>query len=173
VDLLNGRITGDKIATLARSGAINLGADGVYLCGPGDLIDDVAATLESEGVAKNAIHFERFYEGEAPKAPKSAEAQAAAEQGVTVEVILDGSRRVFEFDAQDDTVLDAAARQGLELPYSCKGGMCCTCRCKVEEGSAEMAVNYSLEEWELEAGFTLGCQARPTSEKLVLDFDAA
>lgn len=173
VDLLNGRITGEKIAALGRAGAINLQSDGVYLCGPGDMIDDVAATLESEGVDKTAIHFERFYEGEAPKAPASAAAQAAAEQGVTVEVILDGSHRVFEFDAQDDTVLDAAARQGLELPYSCKGGMCCTCRCKVQEGSAEMAVNYSLEEWELEAGFTLGCQARPTSEKLVLDFDAA
>lgn len=174
VDLLNGRITGDKIAALGRAGAIDLTADGVYLCGPGDMIDDVAATLESEGVAKEAIHFERFYEdGDAPRAPKSAEAQAAAEQGVTVEVILDGTRRVFDFDAQDDTVLDAAARQGLELPYSCKGGMCCTCRCKVEEGSAEMATNYSLEPWELEAGFTLGCQARPTSEKLVLDFDAA
>ena len=175
VDLLNGRITGEKIAALGRAGAVDLaGADGVYLCGPGDMIDDVAATLENEGVSKEAIHFERFYEdGDAPRAPKSAEAQAAAEQGVTIEVILDGTRRVFEFDAQDDTVLDAAARQGLELPYSCKGGMCCTCRCKVESGSAEMAVNYSLEPWEIEAGFTLGCQARPTSEKLVLDFDAA
>ncbi|MEZ5674196.1 ring-1,2-phenylacetyl-CoA epoxidase subunit PaaE [Thalassovita litoralis] len=175
VDLLNGRITGEKVAALGRAGAIDLaGANGVYLCGPGDMIDDVAATLEAEGVAKEAIHFERFFQdGEQPRAPKSAAAEAAAENGVTVEVILDGTRRVFEFDAQDDTVLDAAARHGLELPYSCKGGMCCTCRCKVEEGSAEMAVNYSLEPWELEAGFTLGCQARPTSEKLVLDFDAA
>lgn len=173
VDLLNGRISGDKIAALGRAGAIDLSADGVYLCGPGDMIDDVAATLETEGVAKEAIHFERFFEGDTPPAPKSAKAGAAAEQGVTVEVILDGTRRVFDFEAQDDTVLDAAARQGLELPYSCKGGMCCTCRCKVEEGSAEMATNYSLEQWELDAGFTLGCQARPTSEKLVLDFDAA
>ena len=173
VDLLNGRISGDKIAALGRAGAIDLQADGIYLCGPGDMIDDVTATLTNEGVDKSAIHFERFYEGDAPKAPASAAAQAAAEHGVTVEVILDGTRRVFEFETQDDTVLDAAARQGLELPYSCKGGMCCTCRCKVEEGSAEMATNYSLEQWELDAGFTLGCQARPTSDKLVLDFDAA
>ena len=174
VDLLNGRISGEKIAALGRAGAIDLAeADGVYLCGPGDMIEDVAATLEAAGVAKDAIHHERFFaEGEQPRAPKSAAAEAAAAKGVTVEVILDGTRRLFEFNAQDDTVLDAAARQGLELPYSCKGGMCCTCRCKVEEGSAEMATNYSLEPWELEAGFTLGCQARPTSEKLVLDFDA-
>lgn len=175
VDLLNGRISGEKVAALGRAGAIDLtGADGVYLCGPGDMIDDVTATLEGAGVARDKIHFERFYEdGDAPRAPKSAAATAAAEKGVTVEVILDGTRRIFEFDAQDETIVDAAARQGLELPYSCKGGMCCTCRCKVEEGSAEMAINYSLEPWELEAGFTLGCQARPTSEKLVLDFDAA
>ena len=75
--------------------------------------------------------------------------------------------------AGDDTVLDAAARNGLELPYSCKGGMCCTCRCKVADGQAEMAVNYSLEAWELQAGFVLACQARPTTDKLVLDFDAS
>ena len=73
----------------------------------------------------------------------------------------------------DATVLDAAHRAGLEIPYSCAGGMCCTCRCRVAEGTAEMAVNYSLQPWEIEAGFTLACQTRPTSKKLVLDFDAA
>jgi ring-1,2-phenylacetyl-CoA epoxidase subunit PaaE len=72
----------------------------------------------------------------------------------------------------DQSVLDAAHAAGIELPYSCAGGMCCTCRCRVVEGSAEMAVNYSLEKWEIEAGFTLACQSRPTSGKLVLDFDA-
>ena len=100
-------------------------------------------------------------------------AEAAAAQGVTVEVVLDGARKQFTVEAGDDNVVAAAERQGLELPYSCKGGMCCTCRCKVAEGSAEMAVNYSLEPWELEAGFTLAFQARPTSDRLVLDFDAA
>lgn len=69
-------------------------------------------------------------------------------------------------------MVDAAAAKGLDLPYSCAGGMCATCRCKVVEGSAEMDVNYALEPWETEAGYILACQARPTSEKLVLDFDA-
>ncbi|MDX5382306.1 MAG: 2Fe-2S iron-sulfur cluster-binding protein [Rhodobacterales bacterium] len=175
VALLNGRITGEKVAALARAGAVDLmGADGVFLCGPGDMIDDVAAMLEGQGISKDRIHFERFFQaGEAPRAPRSAAAEAAAAHGVTVEVVLDGTRRQFTVDAGDDNVVDAAERQGLELPYSCKGGMCCTCRCKVAEGSAEMAVNYSLEPWELEAGFTLACQARPTSDRLVLDFDAA
>ena len=61
---------------------------------------------------------------------------------------------------------------GVELPFSCAGGMCCTCRCRVSEGKAEMDVNYSLEPWELEAGFVLACQSRPHSEKIILDFDA-
>ncbi len=175
VAILNGRITGDKVISLGQAGAVDLlGAEGVFLCGPGAMIDDVSAALSKAGIPQDRIHFERFtQDGEAPRAPKSAAAKAAAASGVEVEVMLDGTRRLIRFEAQDDTVIDAAQRQGLELPFSCKGGMCCTCRCKVAEGSAEMAVNYSLEPWELEAGFTLACQARPTSEKLVLDFDAA
>lgn len=175
VALLNGRITGDKITALAQAGAVDLQqADGIFLCGPGDMIDVVTATLEQRGIARDRIHFERFFTaGAVPRKPRSAAADAAAAQGVTVEVVLDGTRRRLSFGSEDDTVLDAAERQGLELPYSCRGGMCCTCRCKVAQGSAEMAINYSLEPWELEAGFTLACQARPTSDTLVLDFDAA
>lgn len=174
VDLLNGRVTGEKVESLAESGALDLkNADGIFLCGPGAMIDDVSSTLEKRGTPAEKIHFERFYQdGEAPRAPVSAAAEAAASSGVTVEVMLDGALRRIRFEAEDDTIIDAAARQGLDLPFSCKGGMCCTCRCKVAEGSAEMAVNYSLEPWELDAGFTLACQARPTSDKLVLDFDA-
>ncbi|MFK7755096.1 MAG: 2Fe-2S iron-sulfur cluster-binding protein [Sedimentitalea sp.] len=174
VAILNGRITGDKITELARTGAFDLGADGIFLCGPGAMIDDVAAALTAANVAPERVHFERFYQdGEVPRAPRSTAAQAAAASGVSVAVVLDGARREFTVEAQDDTVLDAAMRHGLDLPFSCKGGMCCTCRCKVAEGSAEMAVNYSLEPWEMEAGFILACQTRPTSDRLVLDFDAA
>lgn len=175
VELLNGRVTGERVTRLANAGAVDIdGADGIFLCGPGGMIDDVSEALTARGVPAERIHFERFFtEGEGPRPTRSEAAQAAAEKGVQVEVVLDGARRLFSVDAEDDTVLEAAERQGLELPYSCRGGMCCTCRCKVEEGSAEMAVNYSLEPWEIEAGFVLACQSRPTSDKLVLDFDAA
>lgn len=174
VALLNGRVTGDKIIALANAGAIDLDAtDGVFLCGPGEMIEDVTQALADRGVAPALIHFERFYQdGETQRAP-SAAAKAAAANGVSVTVVLDGTTRQFRVEAGDDTVLDAAARQGLELPFSCKGGMCCTCRCKVAQGTAEMATNYSLEQWELDAGFILACQTRPTSDDLVLDFDAA
>ena len=160
VPLLNGRVTGEKITQLGRAGAIDLaGSDGIFLCGPGEMIDDVTSALVAEGIPDTRIHFERFYQdGETPRPPRSAAAEAAAKDGVDVTVVLDGTRKSFSVEAGDDTVLAAATRQGLELPFSCKGGMCCTCRCKVEEGTAEMAINYSLEPWELEAGFTLACR---------------
>ena len=174
VPLLNGRITGDKITKMANAGALDLAkADGVFLCGPGEMISDVTAALTGLGVAESDIHSERFTpDGEAPKL-RSKAARQVAQNGVEVEVILDGTKKRFTVEDGDENVLAAAARQGLELPYSCKGGMCCTCRCRVTEGTSEMATNYSLEPWELEAGFTLACQTRPTSKKLVLDFDAA
>ncbi len=175
VPLLNGHVSGEKVIRLANAGVLDLADTGaVYLCGPGEMIDDVQAHLLDHGVPPQSIHHERFaVEGAPAPKPRSEAAESAAEAGVDVEVILDGSRRRFILTEADDTVLAAAARNGLELPYSCKGGMCCTCRCRIAEGTAEMATNYSLEPWELEAGFTLACQTRPTSEKLVLDFDAA
>ena len=89
-----------------------------------------------------------------------------------MEAVLDGTTTAFMMTDEDESVIDAAHRHGLELPYSCKGGMCCTCRAKVVEGEVEMAHNYSLEPWELEAGFVLTCQSRPLTDKLVLDYDA-
>ncbi len=127
------------------------------------------------GVPGKQIRYERFtIDGEIvpPKGPSKA-AREVAEKGVTVEVMLDGMRRDFKISDPEKTVLSAGQDAGLDLPFSCAGGMCCTCRCRIVEGSGEMAVNYSLQPWEIEAGFTLACQTRPTSEKLVLDFDAA
>ena len=175
VALLNGRVDGAKVAELARRGVIDpMGAEAVFLCGPGGMIDEVSEALRGLGVPEERVRFERFGEaGAPPPAARSREAEAAAASGVRVEVVLDGARRSFALGEGDGSVIDAAERAGLELPWSCRGGMCCTCRCRVAEGSAEMAVNYSLEPWEVEAGFTLACQARPTSDRLVLDFDAA
>jgi len=175
IPILHGRIEPDRIARLADAGAITPEtAEGIFLCGPGQMIDALAEHFGKTGVPPGRIHHERFQpEGAAAVMPPSSRARAVAAEGVAVEVILDGARRSFTLEAGDASVVEAAARQGLELPYSCKGGMCCTCRCRIVEGSAEMAVNYALEPWELEAGFTLACQSRPTSDRLVLDFDAA
>lgn len=174
VPVLNGRIDAEKLMALTNTAAINpSGADAVYLCGPGEMIDEAKTALEALGVEKSRVHFELFTpaDGSEPRKAPTKATEDAVRHGATVEVILDGSRRSFHLASAEETVLDAAKREGLELPFSCKGGMCCTCRCKVLDGAAEMAVNYSLEPWEIKAGFTLACQARPTSAKLVLDFD--
>ncbi|WP_245408299.1 1,2-phenylacetyl-CoA epoxidase subunit PaaE [Zhengella mangrovi] len=175
VDALNGRIDGERIRLFASRGLIDPeNHDLAFLCGPGAMIDAVAGTLKDLGMPEGRIRYERFtLDGEAPKArPASSAAREAAEKGAAVEVIHDGVRKRFHVTEPDQTVLDAAHKAGHELPWSCSNGMCCTCRCKVVDGTSEMALNFSLEPWEVEAGYTLACQTRPTSEKLVLDFDA-
>ncbi|MEM9975980.1 MAG: 2Fe-2S iron-sulfur cluster-binding protein [Pseudomonadota bacterium] len=171
VALLNGRVDGEKVSNLAEHGLIAPErADGVFLCGPGGMIDGVEAALVASGVERGRIHHERFTADGTPPAERLA---AVRPEGVEVRIVLDGAEKRFTLAPEDAGLVDAAARQGIELPYSCKGGMCCTCRCKIVSGSAELPVNYSLEPWEIEEGFTLACQARPTDTALTLDFDAA
>lgn len=185
VDLLNGRIDGDKIAAIAGR-AVGIGEiDHVFLCGPWGLVDDVRRRLTAEGLAPERIHAELFTPadgapatrttvaagGAASRTEAPAGADAAASRGAAAEIVLNG-RRTPVAVAAGETIVDAARRAGLDVPYSCKGGMCCTCRAKVVEGAVDMAVNYSLEPWELEAGFVLTCQSRPVGGKVVVDYDA-
>jgi ring-1,2-phenylacetyl-CoA epoxidase subunit PaaE len=176
VPLLNGRLDADKLAAFARASVIQPKRhDGVYICGPQPMMDAACDAMRDLGVGRERIHVELFTPpgGPPPVASASKAAREAAAGGVAVEVVLDGVRRHFALTEAGETVLAAARRAGLDLPYSCTAGMCCTCRCKVIEGEAEMIQNYSLQPWELEAGFTLACQTRPRSRRLVLDFDAA
>lgn len=178
VDILNGRITADKLGELAERGLIDpAAADAVLICGPGDLIETASTALKSLGVAKERIRFERFTpaDGRRPRKPEppAAPPAGAGAGEVEIEAILDGRRLRFDLTRPEQTVLDAGVAAGIDIPHSCTGGMCCTCRCRIVEGSGEMIVNYSLQPWEIEAGYTLACQTRPTSKRLVLDFDAA
>src|SRR5436190_547269 len=122
------------------------------------------------GIAEEKIHVERFVSefGGKPR-PKIVVAPGAPPKAVAA-LIIDGKRREVPV-AEGEAILDAALRAGVDLPFACKGGMCSTCRAKLVEGEAEMEVNYSLEPWELKAGFILTCQARPTSDKVVVDYD--
>ncbi len=172
-ELFNGRLDGEKLATMATRGLIDPAAfDAVFVCGPQPMISAAETALLSLGVSPDRIRHELFTPaGGLPVA--SAAAKPKPEGASRVEVVLDGARKSFAIDPAAETVLEAAHRAGLELPWSCAGGMCCTCRCKVVEGASAMDVNYSLEPWELEAGYTLACQTRPSGARLVLDFDAA
>lgn len=171
VPLLSGRITAERIATLAK-GVVDLGMiDEAFLCGPESMVEEAKSALAALGLASGRIRSELFT-ASAPRKHFAPPAEAEAGQVIArVTATLDGKRLAFDMRASDGNVIDAAARAGIDLPYSCKGGMCCTCRCKVEAGAVEMATNYSLEEWETKAGFVLACQSTPKTPDVSLDFD--
>lgn len=164
--LQKGRVDGEKIKTIATKLVPSDTIDGVYICGPETMILDVKAGLEEIGVAPKNIHFELF--GTAIPAKKKE--NTAPGMAANVTVILDGDVIEVPMDS-NDYILDAAHKVGADLPYACKGGVCCTCKAKILEGTATMDVNYALEKDEVDAGYILTCQAHPTSEKLVVSFD--
>ncbi len=172
IALLSGRITGEKLKALA-DGVIDMaGVDEAFLCGPEAMIAEARATLPALGVAAERIRSELFTAATPRRNHRAVGPADAAETEARITVVLDGKRHAFDLLKGDSSLIEAGERNGVEIPYSCKGGMCCTCRCRVEAGAADMAVNYSLEQWELKAGFILACQARPTTPELTLDFDA-
>ena len=170
---LNGRIDGTKVRELAGHMGEIPAADEYLICGPGDMVDEVRNALkELNGVA--AIRFERFAAGTArPLEVMIKEQVAPAPQEVlaTISVVMDGRRRSFPMAPGDASVLDAAERAGLELPFSCRSGICATCRARITEGHAVMTHNIALEPWETDAGFVLCCQARPTTATLEISYD--
>ena len=175
MEVFNGRLDAAKIRELAGTLFDPVTVDEVFVCGPGDMVASTCETLRALGV-KAPIHVERFTtEASAASACKASADAARADPGLadeaTVTVILDGRRRRFTMLPSDESVLAAGERAGLELPYSCRAGVCSTCRAKVVSGAVTMANNVALEDWELAAGFVLCCQSRPTSRELELSYD--
>ena len=174
VDLFSGRIDQMKLQHFMVKEIISpQNCDGIYICGPYAMSMAARDVFIGSGCESSKVHLELFDAPETNGITIPAPLTEDYENGSSIEIILDGTTRKITFRDVGDTVLSAAAKSGLELPFSCSGGMCATCRCKVIEGEVIMAKNYSLADWELEAGFVLGCQSRPKTEKLVLDFDAA
>jgi ring-1,2-phenylacetyl-CoA epoxidase subunit PaaE len=170
IPILHGRLDGEKVRVLLRSLVPAESVDHVFICGPTGMSEEIETTCGDVGIAAERIHVERFVSefGGRPRpkmvVPPSAPPKAFAS------LIIDGKRREVPV-AEGEAILDAALRAGVDLPFACKGGMCSTCRARLVEGSAEMEVNYSLEPWELKAGFVLTCQAKPTTERIVVDYD--
>jgi ring-1,2-phenylacetyl-CoA epoxidase subunit PaaE len=176
IDLLNGRLDGAKVEQLARDLFHPLDVDAYFLCGPGTMIDAVTRSLVDLGVASTRIHAERFAADAPARTTVTDRAKASAErapsaQSVEVTVVMDGRRRSFSMTSGAQTVLEAAENAGLELPYSCRAGVCSTCRTRVTKGSVNMTTNYALEPWEVAAGYVLCCQSLPTSAELELNYD--
>ncbi|HXQ32255.1 MAG TPA: 2Fe-2S iron-sulfur cluster-binding protein [Steroidobacteraceae bacterium] len=175
IDVFNGRVDAAKIQELAGVLFDPATVDEVFICGPGDMAASTREALRALGTTA-PIHFERFTTAEEPAAPpvdvgSARDSPAAVGDAATVTVIQDGRRRSFTMLPTDQSVLDAAARAGLDLPFSCRAGVCSTCRAKVVSGAVTMAHNVALEDWELAAGFVLCCQSRPTSRELELSYD--
>ncbi len=167
-DLLFGRIDEARAAQFAAQIPGVKAAAGHFLCGPEAMIKGVQSALEQAGVASKNIHFELFTSA-APAAEK-APAASASSGDAAVTVILDGEETHFT-QGPKDFILDAALDAGADVPYACKGAVCCTCRAKVLEGEVEMAMNYSLTDDEVAEGFILTCQSMPRSPKVTVSFD--
>lgn len=167
-----GRINHDKMNELA--GAINItAADEYFLCGPEEMIFCVRDFLTGKGVDARKIHFELFTSAGTQK-KKTATAGDTENNGPQSEVTIKLDGREFSFMLpmnSELTVLEAALQQGSDLPYACKGGMCCTCKARLLEGEVDMDVNYALDHEEVERGYILTCQSHPKTEKIVVDFD--
>jgi ring-1,2-phenylacetyl-CoA epoxidase subunit PaaE len=169
-EIAGGRLDRDKVAELLQRFCSGVEVDQAWVCGPDSMIDEVSAALLDAGLAAETVHSERFG---APRrtvgAIPGAERDAVATTHVTV--IMDGHKKSFTMPRSGTTIVDAAADQGVELPYSCKGGVCATCRTHLRKGEVTMAVNYGLEPWEVEQGFVLACQSTPLGDELLLDYD--
>ncbi len=162
VELYNGRIDAARVRELARTLFKAEQVAEFFVCGPGDMIDQVSGVLRDLKVPADRIHSEHFRDEStaAPAPTDNAAVAPSADSMAQVTVLMDGRHRTFTMKMNDDTVLDAAARAGLELPFSCRAGVCSTCRTKVVSGEVEMEQNYALEDWELEQGYVLACQSR-------------
>ncbi|AOW15856.1 phenylacetic acid degradation protein [Hydrogenophaga crassostreae] len=177
VPLLEGRIDGDKVRELVASLLPAASMDEVFVCGPEAMIEATEKALLDAGVRADRVHTERFTSPTLEALP-AAQRKAVVlghpatrtDGEVALTVVLDGKPHSLRMN-KDEHVLDVALNAGLDLPWSCRGGVCCTCRAKVMEGSVEMTKNFTLEPWETDKGFVLSCQAKPTSNTLVISYD--
>lgn len=165
-----GRIDAEKIQKLHKAFLSHTEIDEVFVCGPESMIHDVKDTLATHVKDVKNIHFELFTTADIPKVEHQKDANEPTIAS-NVKVIIDGDTIELALDSDGDSILDAAFKAGGDLPFACKGGVCCTCKAKILEGTASMDINYALEPDEVEAGYILTCQAHPTSKTLTVSFD--
>ena len=175
VDLLQGRIDGPKVHAIIQSLLPAASMDEVFICGPESMIEATEKALIESGVSPNRVYTERFTSGPAQAAKVQSDTDAritkvVSQKPVILTVHVDGKAHELRMD-REEKVLDVALSLGLDLPYSCKAGVCCTCRAKVLEGAVSMEKNFTLEQAEMDQGYVLSCQARPTTDRLVVSFD--
>ncbi|HEY4365629.1 MAG TPA: 2Fe-2S iron-sulfur cluster-binding protein [Steroidobacteraceae bacterium] len=178
IELFNGRLDGAKVREFARAIFDVAAIDEFFVCGPGSMVEAVSQTLRELG-ATGRIHTELFATAGNPIEARPATLELAstvAGEATQVTIVMDGRRRSFSMPRANgafggDSVLDAAARAGFDLPYSCRAGVCSTCRAKLVKGEVRMEHSLALEDWEVEAGYMLCCQAQPTTAEVEITYD--
>lgn len=174
-ELFYGRIDGEKCGVFCEKFFDPQAVDAFFLCGPYQMIEEVKKQLLERGVDKKNIHFELFTSEGAPPPQatrKKKEEKELEDVEAMVTITLDGSSLEFPLSSKGETILDAALKAGADLPFSCKGGVCSTCRAKVRSGEVKMDVNYALEPEEVEQGYVLTCQSHPRTDHVHVDFDS-
>lgn len=168
---INGRMNKQNVSEAIKADLSILRADHFYLCGPEEMILDINEILLVFGVEKTKIHFELFTTPVKLVSEENTTKGGDYSGNSQVSAILDGEIFRLELNTNGPTILEALDKKGADVPYSCRGGVCCTCKAKIIEGSASMKVNFALTDEEVSDGYVLTCQAHPTSEVLKLDFD--
>jgi len=171
-DIASGRLDDAKVRELFEHFCSGSQSDEAFVCGPDTLINTVTATLIDLGMAAENVHAERFgvrRKGAEDKVTVPVSRVTGTVAAITV--VMDGHKKTFEMPRDGSSIVAGAAEQGIELPYSCKGGVCATCRTHVNKGEVKMSTNYGLEPWEVEKGFVLACQSTPVSAEVSLDYD--
>lgn len=171
IDLFTGLVDEEKCALLFKQWINIKSIDTAFICGPEPMMLGIAKSLRDHGLSDSQIKFELFASAQPGRAAKKAVSKSASSGAGTEAVInLDGTSRTITMDA-DTSILDAALSENMDAPYACKAGVCSTCRCKVLEGEVEMIANHALEDYEVEKGYVLSCQAYAKSDKVVVDYD--
>jgi len=165
-DLQKGRIDTEKAVAIYDKYLKDIAIDDIFICGPEAMIHSV----KERNIPESKVHFELFT-SPSTKDPVIAKPTNSPKVDSNVTIIIDGDEYDLALESTGQNILDAAQETGADLPFACKGGVCCTCKAKIMEGTASMDVNYALEPDEVEAGYILTCQAHPTSDTLVISFD--
>ncbi|GAB5435472.1 2Fe-2S iron-sulfur cluster-binding protein [Falsiruegeria mediterranea] len=172
IDLFTGLVTQDKCAELFKHWIDIKTVDTAFICGPEPMMLGIAAALRDHGLDDAQIKFELFASaqpGRAKRKTVSGDAASSANQ-TKAAITMDGSTQTITLP-KDMSILDGALENAMDAPYACKAGVCSTCRCKVLEGEVEMVANHALEDYEVEKGYVLSCQAFPLTDTVTVDFD--
>lgn len=166
-ELLKGMMTKEKNVELIKNYVDSKASNEYFICGPGPMMDNVVAALKELKTDESRIHIEYF---STPVNPEEVKLSADIAKGAVATIIIDGEEHTIELN-ENEAILEAALRVGLDAPYACQGGSCCTCRALLQAGKVEMAVNYALSASEVKQGFILTCQSRPTTPSVVVNYD--